>query len=176
MNVKNNVISKNSRTVFKKSLIELLDEKYISEISVTELCNKANMNRSTFYSHYENVIDVLDEIQNDIYEELENYLNDSQSLNGTLNECLSYVKQNSNVFKVLLSQKGNERFKNIISKLSFDTYKPKNNADSEFVYHRIFNINGFVGIIEHWLNTGMEEDVEYLSNIILKFSYLENEK
>lgn len=62
MNVKNNVISKNSRTVFKKSLIELLDEKYISEISVTELCNKANMNRSTFYSHYENVIDVLDEI------------------------------------------------------------------------------------------------------------------
>ena len=89
MNVKNNVISKNSRTVFKKSLIELLDEKYISEISVTELCNKANMNRSTFYSHYENVIDVLDEIQNDIYEELENYLNDSQSLNGTLTECLS---------------------------------------------------------------------------------------
>lgn len=80
------------------------------------------------------------------------------------------------MFKVLLSQKGNERFKNIISKLSFDTYKPKNNADSEFVYHRIFNINGFVGIIEHWLNTGMEEDVEYLSDVILKFSYLENEK
>lgn len=52
----------------------------------------------------------------------------------------------------------------------------KNNADSEFVYHRIFNINGFVGIIEHWLNTGMEEDVEYLSDVILKFSYLENEK
>lgn len=39
MIVKNNVISKNSRTVFKKSLLE---EKYISEISVTELCNRAN--------------------------------------------------------------------------------------------------------------------------------------
>ncbi len=39
MNVKNNVISKNSRTVFKKSLLE---EKYISGISVTELCNRAN--------------------------------------------------------------------------------------------------------------------------------------
>lgn len=42
MIVKNNVISKNSRTVFKKSLIELLEEKYISEFSVTELCNRAN--------------------------------------------------------------------------------------------------------------------------------------
>lgn len=42
MNVKNNVISKNSRTVFKKSFLELLDEKYICEISVTELCNRMN--------------------------------------------------------------------------------------------------------------------------------------
>lgn len=42
MIVKNNVNSKNSRTVFKKSFLELLDEKYICEISVTELCNRVN--------------------------------------------------------------------------------------------------------------------------------------
>lgn len=176
MNIKDNIISKNTKTVFKNSLIDLLGEKSISEISVTELCNKAQMHRSTFYSHYENVMDVLDEVQKDVYEELENYLNESSSLNVTLNKCLLYVKQNSKAFKVLLSQKGNGRFKNIVLKLSFDTYKLHKNTDSEFLYHRIFNIYGFIGIIEHWLNSGMEEDVEYLSDIILKFSYLENEK
>lgn len=176
MNVKNNIISKNTKAIIKNSLIDLLEEKYISEISVTELCKRAQIHRSTFYSHYENVMDVLDEIQSDVYEELENYLNDSPSLKVTLNKCLSYVKQNSKAFKILLGQKGNERFKSIVLRLSFDTYKIKDNTDSEFFYHRVFNTNGFVGIIEHWLNSGMTEDTEYLSDIILKFSYLENER
>lgn len=44
-----------------KAFLELLDRKDLEFISVKEICEKAGVNRSTFYLHYENISDLLDE-------------------------------------------------------------------------------------------------------------------
>ena len=61
---------KNRRTymtkrIIKESLIDLLEKKSIDQITVSELCEEADINRSTFYAHYGNVIDVIEEIKNE---------------------------------------------------------------------------------------------------------------
>ncbi|MBR8643897.1 TetR/AcrR family transcriptional regulator [[Brevibacterium] frigoritolerans] len=43
-----------TKTFLKDALLKLLSENPISKISITELCNEANINRGTFYAHYDN--------------------------------------------------------------------------------------------------------------------------
>lgn len=51
-----------TKQLLRASLIELMDKKPIEKISITELCNKAGINRGTFYLHYDIPYDILTEI------------------------------------------------------------------------------------------------------------------
>ena len=55
-----------TKKMVKNSLLELLERHKSYDISVKELCDNAGINRSTFYRHYDNIADVLDEIYKDI--------------------------------------------------------------------------------------------------------------
>jgi len=59
-----------TKRAIKTALATLMARKDISDISVTEIAQAADVNRKTFYSHYSSVYDVLDEIEGDIVEEL----------------------------------------------------------------------------------------------------------
>ena len=55
-----------TKLLIKKTFTELLTKKPIQKISVKELCEKAGINRGTFYSHYEDIYDLLEKIENEI--------------------------------------------------------------------------------------------------------------
>ena len=63
MNKKDNQRTRLTKLLFKNSLISLLQKKSIYQISVTELCDAAELNRSTFYKYYDNVSDILTELE-----------------------------------------------------------------------------------------------------------------
>ncbi len=52
--------------MFREVLLELLQSKPLSKITITEICEKADLNRSTFYAHYVEVRDLLHEIENEM--------------------------------------------------------------------------------------------------------------
>ena len=58
---------KKTKKALRKSLFKLLEEKNISQITVTELALAADINRSTFYIYYDDVYDMMDKIQEEIY-------------------------------------------------------------------------------------------------------------
>ena len=55
-----------TKRLLKASLIDLLQTKGITKISVSELAQAADINRGTFYLHYRDIYDLLDELENDI--------------------------------------------------------------------------------------------------------------
>ena len=55
-----------TKKVFREVLLELLQSKPLSKITITEICEKADLNRSTFYAHYVEVGDLLHEIENEM--------------------------------------------------------------------------------------------------------------
>lgn len=57
-----------TKTMVRDALLELLDEKALGNISVTELCARADINRTTFYKHYGNPYDVLRDIADELAE------------------------------------------------------------------------------------------------------------
>ena len=59
-----------TKRLLKESLLKLLSEKSIKKISVSELCQNAGINRSTFYNHYGSQFDVLKEMELDIIDDL----------------------------------------------------------------------------------------------------------
>ena len=63
----------NTAQYMNEALLELLNKKEYEYISVKELCNKAGVNRSTFYLHYENMDDLLNETIENITNKLVSY-------------------------------------------------------------------------------------------------------
>ena len=59
-----------SKKLIKNAFSELLQKKDFEKITVTEIVNSAQLNRGTFYAHYSNTIDVLEEIENDVSEQI----------------------------------------------------------------------------------------------------------
>lgn len=70
MNTKNNARSQASRQALHHALLKLLDTHELSEISTAQLCREAGVNRSTFYAHYDNIWELLEELE----EEMDNAL------------------------------------------------------------------------------------------------------
>ena len=55
-----------TKKMMKNALIDLLDEKPLEKITVTEICKNADVNRSTFYAHYPDIYGIVDEMQEEI--------------------------------------------------------------------------------------------------------------
>jgi AcrR family transcriptional regulator len=56
---------KYTKKVLKESLVEILEKKNIDKITIKEICEKADINRSTFYTHYYDQYDLLHQIENE---------------------------------------------------------------------------------------------------------------
>ena len=65
---------KYSLMVIRKSFITLLKKKPISKITIKEICDVADVNRATFYAHYLDQYDLLHQIEQDLIDEINQYL------------------------------------------------------------------------------------------------------
>ena len=63
-----------TRDKLKKALMILLNEKSLNDISVSELTKEAHINRGTFYLHYDDKMDLVDNLVEEIFEELKEIL------------------------------------------------------------------------------------------------------
>lgn len=70
-----------TKRAVKTSLVELMAEKDISQITVKELAQKADINRKTFYTHYNSIYDILDEIENEMIQNLKRLIQESDFTN-----------------------------------------------------------------------------------------------
>ncbi|MGN0680176.1 MAG: TetR/AcrR family transcriptional regulator [Oscillospiraceae bacterium] len=59
-----------TKKAIKAALFKIMEEKDISSITISELTQKANVNRRTFYTHYRSITDILDEIEGDLVQAL----------------------------------------------------------------------------------------------------------
>ena len=97
-----------TKRLLKEGLLKLLAKKNIKKISVSELCQTAGINRSTFYNHYGSQFDVLKEMEMDLIEDLNKiWENECEKANWTLKDRATalcrYLKENERIFKLIFS-------------------------------------------------------------------------
>ncbi len=162
----------------KNSLIELLKEQPISKVSVSLLCKTADVNRTTFYSHYTDQFDMLNQVEQEVLKNMENYITEPNKNQQSvldmrrIERLIEYAGKNTDLFQVLLGENGNRNFQqNVIELVSNPTISDKNKARNTdvrlFEYLRRFSVTGCISIIQKWLEDGQIESPQYISNIIL---------
>lgn len=97
-----------TKMLLKSSLIEIMRTKSIHSISIKEICDGADVNRSTFYRHYDTQYDLYDDIIEDIagdIGEIHRACVDFASIEF-LTKVLEYIESRRDTFLIILSDKG----------------------------------------------------------------------
>ena len=104
-----------TRTALRESLMELMLQKGINKITIKELCQRADVNRSTFYAHYRDQYDLLRQVEDEILDEINANLayfdmNNSDGTFRILENIFRYIQDNSSFCRLLLSERGDVTF------------------------------------------------------------------
>ena len=166
-----------TRMVLKDSLMELMKQKPISKITIKELCEKADLNRTTFYAHYADQFDLLRRIQDETLSWAEEMIatllaqTDKKETMKVLEGMLRYFADNSQHIQVLMSEQGDIGFQKQLLTLIYrqcgvspSTAKGADMTTKEYSF--IFAVNGSVGLIQHWLKDGLCKSTKELAEII----------
>ena len=117
MNTKNNQRTRLSKILLKNALMDALKEKgSVNKISVRDLCERAELNRSTFYAHYSEPKDLLEELEEEILQSTKEHLEKIGAENDLgahkyISSFLKYIKDNDKQFRTLLIDVANQNFR-----------------------------------------------------------------
>ena len=169
------------------ALISLLKKKSFDYITVSEICEAAGVNRSTFYLHYETVGDLLAETTRYLLDDFLSYFTtDTQSIAFNLIDCeledlvfvcdkylspyLSYIKDHKEVFGTALLHNEVLGFEDVYQRMFENIFNP---ILERFRYSRsirqyvmMYYLNGINAIILEWLRNGCDKSVQEISEII----------
>lgn len=146
---------KMTKRILKEALIEIMKTKPIHEISIKKICETADVNRSTFYHHYQSPQELYDDIINEITLEMSELISCHRERNSpnsvVIAELLTYAEEKRELFLVILSDNGNigtgEKLTNIVGKF---IGADKNSELS--MYCAQFISAGVANILWLWLN------------------------
>lgn len=173
---------KYTKMVIKDSFIKFLQDKPISKITVKEICEEADINRATFYSHYQDQYDLLRQIEDEIIYDINQYLEvydckDDRLIPVELIEkILDYVDKNAELLNIFLNLNGDLTFQQkLIKQTGIQNILPIlgcNMIDkgmTGYVYQ--FLACGAIGIIQLWLKEGRQKSSRELAELLLKISH-----
>lgn len=178
----------NTAVRMDEALIELLETQEFSYISVKSICEKAGVNRSTFYLHYENTSDLLAETLQYILDSFTScFQTDAKSTIEKIQDApidklhfltedylvpyLEYIKKNRRIYQAAFENKAYETDKKysglytyilepILGRFGF--------AEKDRKYVSAFYIRGIIGIVNEWVEDGCKEAVSEMASLIIK--------
>ena len=177
----------NTATKMNLALISLLKKKPIDYISISEICETAGVNRSTFYLHYETIGDLLSETTKYLLNDFLSYFSaDTQSVSLNLIDCeldelvfigdkyltpyLSYIKDHKEVFCTALSHNKTFGFEDVYKRMFENIFNPildrfhYNQSNRQYVM--MYYLNGINSIVLEWLRNGCDKSIQEISEII----------
>lgn len=179
----------NTAVRMDEALLALLEKKEFAYISVKEICEEAQVNRSTFYLHYENTGDLLAETLEHVNRRFMGYFQaDAESTmkkiqSGSLQDLifiapeylvpyLTFIRDNSRLFMAAIKRpdvycsaaKYNALYRYLFAPV-FDRFRL---PEEERKYTLDFYVNGIMGVVTEWISGGCKTDIRRMSQIIAK--------
>ena len=166
----------------REALIQLLLEEKFETISVSKLCQRAGINRGTFYLHYLDKYDLIETLKEEIIAQLSKNFEETTNTRDLLITNLSYLQQNYDLIYAV-SQSHYLNFRETIRefmlsiltneqhKLQTEHFLKENFTISEKYALEVF-LSSVEGIISLWISSGTKETPEEMTNTILQtFDY-----
>lgn len=140
-----------TKMLLKNALIDIMKTKSIHLVSIKEICEEADVNRSTFYRHYNTQYELYDDIIEDLAADISGIYKDDYTTVDFLTKVLEYVESRRETFLVILSDNGKvslgEAF--VLFTGRFINY---DNTSELVNYVMGFIAAGFTSTVWTWLN------------------------
>ena len=178
----------NTAVKMDEALLSLLEKKDFSYITVKEICHTANVNRSTFYLHYENTSDLLQETTKYVVDKHFSYYKvDERDIIRRM-ECkdkkqflfitkeyltpyLTFVKENRRLFRISIKQFQVMNMDAIYDKMFKCIFEPIlaqfNVPEKERVYVIKFYLTGVFAVVMEWLDRECVDEIDAVSKVII---------
>lgn len=178
----------NTASKMDEAFLELLEHKDFAYITVKEICEKAGVNRSTFYLHYETIEDLLEEsiqlifdrfqahmsMENEmVVQHLKDYPGEELYLVTPeyLTPFLTYIKHNKHLFELLMEKGTVLRMDEAYHKMFTHVFTPIlerfHVPETERGYMMAYYIHGLMAVITEWLKTDCADSIEDLIDVIM---------
>lgn len=169
-----------SRHLIKTAFAELLNEKDLNKITVTDIVDRANISRGTFYAHYLDVYDLFAAVQTNMMEAIDDLLNEYGVRNVILNpsepiaRALLFLEKNKDYYCMFATSANGEILQTrVVAKLEdiftaeFKEMVPKEHL-SEVLCYLTFILGGVKTVTVHWLEGTLPVSADTLAQHLSK--------
>lgn len=164
-----------TRKVIYNSLMELLTQKELHKVTVQEISDMADINRTTFYKHFLDVYDLYDKLEQEILIEWGMLVLNMQDLRSKefFDSLVGYVDKNRNVFKMVFSSKApgqlRARFEKLLEGLLQKIESEKKGADIKDIklsYQTSYRSQGCISVLSRWIDQGADQTKDFIVKVL----------
>ena len=182
-----------SKKALRGALISLMEERGFDGFTVNDLCERADLNRGTFYNHFRDKDDLLARLEDEVMADLDRLQGQMQSLTVRelmkyrvrkaplpfLVDLFGYLREQGDFLHAVLGPGGDVRFgprlrdavcTNLIQSILHERYR--NNPEPFVQYYVAFYASAYLGVIQRWLETGMRETSEEMALIAMRLFFI----
>lgn len=158
-----------TRQVLRMALLDLMREQPIEKITVRAVCERAEVGRATFYAHYRDAYDLLEQIENELFDQIKALLRGiptaSDQMRETLTRIFGCIAENADLCAVLFSENGDRKFLENVMNVAYEQFISEwTGTPADYLY--AFAVNGSMGVIQTWVKGGMKEPARTIAELV----------
>lgn len=175
MNTKNNRQYQNSDVRMKQAMLELMNTTSFDKITVRLICERAGVNRSTFYAHYTDIYDMIEQMETNLQKKLmDGYLTSEKVTPLSLESFiifLKFIREHRDFYRIALKTRREFPIRQGFEPLWSQIIKPLcQNAgitsEDEMMFYFVGFQAGFTMILKRWVEQDCTENEERIARII----------
>ena len=167
-----------TKMLLNESFLKFLAEKPLPRITIKEICEEADVNRSTYYAHFTDPYDQLQKLEADIMVDMTIYvdsivtdgLHDDKKQKQIIKSILEYIQSKKHVFQVLLGSNGDANFERNLLTFFGERIFHREPAEMKLAYHYIYASTGSFGLIYYWIMDDNAVDIDTMAQWITGFN------
>lgn len=160
-----------TKMVLQQALIALMKEKPLNQITITEICKKADINRNTFYQHYASPHDLYQVIETALLDKIMLAIHQEDNIEKLFLKVCETLEANKEFSEIIFSQPGGDAFIKKVLTLSrkLKGFKSPHAIDMLIADHLYTFVEaGTLGVFRAWVLNGFQESPKILSNTLFK--------
>lgn len=177
MNTKNNQRYRDSEKKIRDALMKLMEDQELEDVTVMDICKEADIHRTTFYAHYEDIYDLMEQVERQIRRELSEALREQGVRpenvfhRDLLIHFLRHIGKNRNFYRICLRHRVRFPLEEGFGQLWESVVKPQCRRrgvtdEDAMLYYLTFYQAGFTSVLRKWVEDGCRETPEALCAIL----------
>ncbi len=179
MNIKDNRRYKDTTERIVRAVYYFLlsEHKPLNRITVREICERAQINRSSFYAHFQDVPDVMEQVEKRMAEGLtESFLYQLEQRASILNcfrALFEYIREYREFYNIYLNQTRNvgaigvawDMLSDYLQKVDYRKFGFE--SEEEMRYQGDFFLHGLTAMLRRWVSNGCAETPDELCDFLI---------